>query len=154
MTKEDQNIVLSILQEQLEAERFSTELTQSKQGPALRTVIPLLEGDQGPALVEICVLRYNDQTDLIQIFSTMLLEPGPGLEALRAQLNGWNLVAVVGAYGIYEPLGQLYHKYNVVLDSGLDLESKADQGFLGLCMALDEMCGRMQEAMDLSAGSN
>lgn len=152
MTREDQNIVLSLIQEQLEKEDFSTERKESEQGPVLRTVIPLLEEEQGPVLVEICVLNYNDQSDIIQIFSTMLLEPGPGLEKLRAQLNSWNLVTIVGAYGIYDKMGQLYHKYNVAIDSQLDLESKADQGFLGLCMSLDEMCGRMKEAMMISAG--
>lgn len=154
MTKEDQNIVLSLLQEQLKQEDFSTELTDSQQGPVLRTVIPLLENEQGQVLVEICALTYNDQIDLIQIFSTMLLEPGPGLDALRAQLNDWNLVAIAGAYGIYEKMGQLYHKYNVTIDTTLDLESKAAQAFLGLCVALDEMCGRIGEAISLSAGQS
>ena len=152
MTNEDQNIVLSLIQEQLEKEDFSTELTQSQQGPVLRTVIPLLEEEQGQVLVEICALTYNDQIDLVQIFSTMLLEPGPGLETLRGQLNSWNLVAIAGAYGIYDQMGQLYHKYNVAIDSTLDLESKAGQAFLGLCAALDEMCGRIKEAITLSAG--
>lgn len=155
MTKEDQNIVLSLIQEQLEKENFSTELKQSEQGPVLRTVIPLLEEDeQGQVLVEICALTYNDQIDLIQIFSTMLLEPGPGLDALRAQLNDWNLVAIAGAYGIYEKMGQLYHKYNVAIDNTWNLEGKADQAFLGLCVALDEMCGRIGEAIALSAGQS
>ena len=46
------------------------------------------------------------------------------------------------------------YKYNVTIDNTLNLEGKADQAFLGLCVALDEMCGRIGEAISLSAGQS
>ena len=152
MTTEDQAIVLSLIQEEFDKQSFPTEIRETENGPMLRMGVPLLENGEGQVLVEVCALTYNDQIDIIQIYSTLLPQPGPGLEALRAKLNEWNLVAVAGAYGIYDKLGQLYHKYNVAVDAGEGLEAKADQAILGICVALDEMSGRIEEALALSEG--
>lgn len=152
MTTEDQGIVLSLIQEEFEKQQFPTEVKDTENGPMLRMRIPLLENGAGQVLVEVCALTYNDQIDIIQIYSTMLPQPGPGLEALRAKLNEWNLVTIAGAYGIYDQLGQFYHKYNVAVDVSHGLEDKADQAILGICVALDEMSGRIEEAMSISVG--
>ena len=44
----------------------------------------------------------------------MIVEIGPGYEALKEMLLDWNLTARLGAFGIYRQQRQLYHKYNYI----------------------------------------
>ena len=72
--------------------------------------------------------------------------------ALRQTLGEWNMVALAGAYGIYEELGQLYHKYNVVVRAQEDLDDVVADVLAGVFMATEEMSRRLVEAVRLSSG--
>ena len=80
-------------------------------GNTLRALLPVTEaGDV--VLTEIMMGPYTDDALLLEIYSTMIVEIGPGYEALKEMLLDWNLTAALGAFGIYRQQKQLYHKYN------------------------------------------
>ena len=118
----------------------------------LQVLLPLYEEGRGLVIMDLCLVDYDEDFELVQIYSTMTPEPGPGLPALRQTLGEWNMVALAGAYGIYEELGQLYHKYNVVVRAQEDLDDVVADVLAGVFMATEEMSRRLVEAVRLSSG--
>ncbi len=55
---------------------------------------------------------YTEDANVIQIFTTMIPQIGPGFEALKDALLDWNLTCRIGAFGIFREQRQFYHKYN------------------------------------------
>ncbi|MCC8121758.1 MAG: hypothetical protein LIO42_07240, partial [Oscillospiraceae bacterium] len=102
--------------------------------------------------MEICLLDYSDEVTIAQVYTTLLMEPGPGLAAVRERLEEWNLHSYAGAYGIYEKQGQLYHKQNISVLNDLAVEDRADLLFAGICVAMDEMARRLPEALAVNGG--
>jgi len=118
----------------------------------LRFTAPMFEDNTGYVLFELCQMNYDENFELFQIFSTMIMSVGPGMDKLRAALNDWNLTALLGAYGIYEELGQLYHKYNVVIGLDDTPDSIVGQLLSALYIAMDEIERRLADAIALSSG--
>lgn len=147
--------ILALLKEWFQEENVPAEIVNRADEPVrLRLWLPLFEdGDvDSRVLMEIAPITYNEPLDLAHIYTTMLAEPGPGVEELRRKLQDWNLTAFVGAYGIFEEMGQLYHKHSIVLMEDLDEEEQADLIFMGACVAADEMARRFPEAVHISNG--
>ena len=121
-------------------------------GDTLRVMLPVTdEGDM--ALTEILVTPWSEDCDLLHIYSTMILEIGPGYEAVKEMLLDWNVSCPLGAFGIYRPARQFYHKYTLPLPRPLaaDLEEElADRVFFLLNLVAAVLSERYPEAVQLS----
>ena len=97
-------------------------------GDTLRAMLPIDEaGNQ--VLLEVMAMSYNEDAILIQIYSTMIAEIGPGYEAVKEMLLDWNLSCPLGAFGIYRQARQFYHKYNYTLPTDGDPKQMAMEIF-------------------------
>ncbi len=93
-------------------------------GDTLRAMVPV-DDEGNKVLLEVLVGEYNENTLLIQIYSTMIAEIGPGYEALKEMLLEWNLTCPIGAFGIYRENRQFYHKYNYLIPTDGDAKENA-----------------------------
>ena len=118
-------------------------------GNTLRALLPVTEaGDV--VLTEIMMGPYTDDALLLEIYSTMIVEIGPGYEALKEMLLDWNLTARLGAFGIYRQQRQLYHKYNYIIPTDADPDEMAEEIFYLMNLVLDVIAERFPDAVRLS----
>jgi len=150
MTERKQEI-LSMLQKWIQEHLGETELAEQEDITFLRLTPALFTDGTGQVYMEICLLDYSQEVMVAQVYSTMLLKPGPGIAALREKLGEWNLKSLAGAYGIYEAQGQLYHKQSIALINDAAVDDQVDFLFAGICAVMDEMARRLPEAIALSS---
>ena len=105
---------LDVLFKEMEYETASLKGEEIQLGDTLRVMLPIDEAGN-KVLMEIMAMSYTDDAILVQIYSTMIAEIGPGYEALKEMLLDWNLTCPLGAFGIYRQGRQFYHKYNYTL---------------------------------------
>ena len=149
MLTEWQNKILSLLKEWLEDYFGETVLLEQNDITILRFMPALFLDGSAEVIVEVCLYQYNEELTVAQVYSTMLTDTSRGLEELRAQIPEWNFHSVTGSYGIYEKMGHLYHKHNIALINDGYVEDQAEMVFAGICLAMDEMAGRINEAAAL-----
>ena len=76
-------------------------------GDTLRALLPVTKaGDH--VLLEVMVNRLDEDMDLLDLFTSLIMEVGPGYEALKEEMLDWNLDSPIGAFGIYRPSKSLY----------------------------------------------
>ena len=118
-------------------------------GDTLRALLPVTEaGDV--VLTEVMMAPYTEDALLLQIYSTMIVEIGPGYEALKEMLLDWNLTAPLGAFGIYRQERQFYHKYNYIIPTDGDPDEMAAEVFYLMNLVLDVISARFPDAVRLS----
>ena len=118
-------------------------------GNTLRTLLPVT--DVGDAvLLEVMLAPYTDDALLLQLYSTMIAEIGPGYEALKEMLLDWNLTCTLGAFGIYRQGRQLYHKYNYILPVDGEPEEIASEVFYLISLIRDAIALRFPDAVRIS----
>ena len=118
-------------------------------GDTLRALLPVTEaGDV--VLTEVMMAPYTEDALLLQIYSTMIVEIGPGYEALKEMLLDWNLTAALGAFGIYRQGRQLYHKYNYITPTDGDPDEMATEVFYLMNLVLDVISARFPDAVRIS----
>ena len=118
-------------------------------GGTLRTLLPVsMDGDA--ALTEILVSRYNEESDSLLFYSTMIMEIGPGYEALKEMLLDWNLTCPLGAFGIYRQARQFYHKYTLPFPKDTPPGKLADRAMYLLELLYEVLSERFPEAVRLS----
>lgn len=94
----------------------------------LRAMVPVTEkGDH--VLVEVMAVPYTDDSYLLQLYTTMIAEIGPGYDALKDALLDWNLTCPFGAFGIYKQLRQFYHKYTYLMPVDVPADEMAKEIF-------------------------
>ena len=118
-------------------------------GSTLRALMPVTEAGDA-VLTEVMVGPYTEDALLLQIYSTMILEIGPGYEALKEMILDWNLVAPLGAFGIYRQQRQLYHKYNYIIPIDAVPGEMASEIFYLMNLVLDVVAARFPDAVRLS----
>ena len=113
----DINAFLNEIEELLKQMGCETARLQGEEpqiGDTVRAMLPL--DDAGNmVLLEVLTAAYNEATLLVQIYSTMIAEIGPGYEALKEMTLDWNLACPIGAFGIYRQNRQFFHKYNCLM---------------------------------------
>ena len=121
-------------------------------GNTLRALLPVTE-DGDVVLTEVMMGPYTDDALLLEIYSTMIVEIGPGYEALKEMLLDWNLTAALGAFGIYRQQRQLYHKYNYIIPTDADPEEMAAEIFYLINLILGVISERFTDAVRLSGSA-
>lgn len=98
-------------------------------GDTLRVLVPIT--DEGEAvLLELMVAAIDEETDLLQFYTTMVMELAADRGQLARTLAQWNFLCPLGAFGIFEEGNQLYHKYGIVLNGTEELDELAERVIL------------------------
>ena len=118
-------------------------------GDTLRAMVPVDE-EGNKVLLEVLVGEYNEHTILIQIYTTMIAEIGPGYEALKEMTLEWNLVCPIGAFGIYRENRQFYHKYNYLIPADGEAKDTAMSIFYIIHLVRDVIAEIFPDAVRLS----
>ena len=118
-------------------------------GDTLRAMVPVDE-EGNRVLLEVLAAEYNENTYLIEIYTTMIAEIGPGYEALKEMTLDWNLTCPIGAFGIYRQGWQFYHKYNYLLPTDGDEKELAAEVFYVIHLARDVIAEIFPDAVRLS----
>ncbi len=118
-------------------------------GDTLRTLLPVNQGSD-VVLTEILVSEFNAESDLLVFYTTMIMEIGPGYEALKEMLLDWNLTCPLGSFGIFRQGRQFYHKFVFPFPKQLSPKKLADRGMYLLEVLYDVISERFPEAVQLS----
>lgn len=98
-------------------------------GDTLRVLVPIT--DEGEAvLLELMAAAIDEETDLLQFYTTMVMELAADRGQLAQTLMQWNFLCPLGAFGVFEEGGQLYHKYGVLLSGEEELEELTERVIL------------------------
>ncbi|MBQ6518164.1 MAG: hypothetical protein IJI14_05545 [Anaerolineaceae bacterium] len=119
---------LESLLKKMEYETATLEGEEIQLGNTLRAMVPVDEAGN-KVLLEVMAMPFTEDALLVQIYSTMIAEIGPGYEALKEMLLDWNLTCPLGAFGIYRQGRQFYHKYNYTLPTDGDPKQMAVEVF-------------------------
>ena len=118
-------------------------------GNTLRALLPVTDAGDA-SLMEIMVLDFEEDSDLLFFYTTMIVEIGPGYEAIKEMLLDWNLTCPLGAFGIFRQERQFYHKYAVPVPKDAEPELLAERA-MDLLEQLYEIISRQfPEAVQLS----
>ncbi len=118
-------------------------------GDTLRAMVPV-DDEGNKVLLEVLTGEYNEHTLLIQIYSTMIAEIGPGYEALKEMTLEWNLVCPIGAFGIYRENRQFYHKYNYLVPADSEAKDTSMSIFYIIHLIRDVIAEIFPDAVRLS----
>lgn len=95
-------------------------------GETLRALLPVTKKGEH-VLLEVMVTRLDEDMDLLDLFTSLIMEIGPGYEELKEVMLDWNLDSPIGAFGIYRPSRTFYHRYTFPFPSGALPEELASQ---------------------------
>lgn len=140
---------LDALFKKMEYETASLKGEEIQLGDTLRVMLPIDEAGN-KVLMEIMAMSYTDDAILVQIYSTMIAEIGPGYEALKEMLLDWNLTCPLGAFGIYRQGRQFYHKYNYTLPTDGDPKQMAVEVFYIIHLVRDVIAQYFADIVRLS----
>ena len=145
-------IFLSELETLLKKMEYETAALKSEEpdlSDTLRAMVPVDENGNR-VLMEFMAIPYDEDAFLVQIYTTMIAEIGPGYEALKEMTLEWNLVCPIGAFGIYRQNRQFYHKYNYLLPADGDPEKQAMEVFYIIHLVRDVIAEVFPDAVRLS----
>lgn len=148
----DIDVFYAELEELLKKMKYQTARLEGQEpqiGDTLRAMVPVDEAGN-MVLLEVLTGEYNENSLLIQIYSTMIAEIGPGYEALKEMLLDWNLTCPIGAFGIYRQNRQFYHKYNYLIPTDGDAKEMALEVFYVIHLARDVIAEIFPDAVRLS----
>lgn len=111
--------LLEILEEYLEQANIDCSLTEVKGIPVLKaTLTGLGDGKNGSAIAEVNFMDFDELgAPALQVFTTVALNLDKKvLERCQLDLADYNLKhVVIGAFNVYAPYRQIYHRYAQVL---------------------------------------
>ena len=121
-------------------------------GVTLRTLLPVTEnGDM--VMLEFMAAPYTEDANVLQLYTTMIPEIGPGFEALKDALLDWNLTCRIGAFGIFREGRQFYHKYNYPMPMDVPADEMALEIFYLIHLVQDAIIQVYPDAVLLSGNS-
>ena len=98
-------------------------------GDTMRVLVPITD-DGDAVLLELMAASIDEETDLLQFYTTMVMELDVDHGQLAQTLAQWNFLCPLGAFGIFEEGNQLYHKYGIVLNGTEELDELAERVIL------------------------
>ena len=146
------NLFLTELEKLLKKMDYETALVKNEDpdlGDTLRGLVPIDETGN-KVLLEVMAIPYDEHAILVQIYSTMIAEIGPGYEALKEMTLEWNLTCPIGAFGIYREERQFFHKYNYLMPTDEDEKEMAMEIFYIIHLVRDVIAEIFPDAVRLS----
>lgn len=114
-----QRELLGKLEKYLQAARIDTLLTEVRGVPVLKaTLTGLGDKKDGSAIAEVNFIDFDELgAPALQVFTTVALNLDKNeLERCQLDLADYNLKhVIIGAFNVYEPYRQIYHRYAQVL---------------------------------------
>jgi len=126
MKTEKQDQILVCMSDVLNQNGFRSEVMRKEDVPTLLRCESARQGKVGmDVIVELCFIPMklpSEEEGLMQFFVT-LFENAPESNApmLRRACTYCNDFCALGAFGLFEGTGQIYLKYNVLIDGSLSL---------------------------------
>ena len=148
----DINAFFTELEKLLKEEGLETYLmpgTEVQIGNTLRAMVPVTEAGNA-VLLEVMAVPLTEDAHLLQIYSTIIAEISSGYDLLKEAVLDWNLTCPLGAFGIYKPLKQLYHKYNYLMTVEVPPDEMADEIFYIIDLLRDVIAQVLPDAVRLS----
>lgn len=148
----DNTVFLTELEKLLQKMDYETAVIKNDDpnlGDSLRALVPVDEAGN-KILLEVMSFPYAEHANLVQIYSTMIMEIGPGYEALKEMLLEWNLTCPIGAFGIFRQDRQFYHKYNYLMPTDADPKEMAPEIFYVIHLVRDVIANVFPDAVRLS----
>ena len=125
-------------------------LLESNGAPMLRAVLPLFEDGTGLVIMEIFTFDYGNGTQLLNFYTTMTTsDEGPGIDKVRQVTDRWTLTAFAGGYGVYDQLGELFHRHTLAIATDLPQSVQDKMVMEALYVTVDEITRRLPEAIEL-----
>ena len=106
-------------------------------GDTLRALLPVTKtGDH--VLLEVMVTNLDEEMHLLDLFTSLIMEIGPGYEELKEVMLDWNLDSPIGAFGIFRPERQFYHSYTFPFPADVTAEDLTEEAYylIGQCYAV------------------
>ena len=148
----DRNVFLNEVESLLKKMDYETAMVENEDqdlGNTLRALMPVDETGN-KVLLEVMAIPYDEHAILVQIYSTMIAEIGPGYEALKEMTLEWNLTCPIGAFGIYREGRQFFHKYNYLMPTDEDEKEMAAEIFYIIHLVMDVIAEIFPDAVRLS----
>ena len=94
-------------------------------GDTLRVLVPITD-EREAVLLELMAAAIDEETDLLQFYTTMVMELAADRGQLARTLMQWNFLCPLGSFGVFEEGNQLYHKYGILLTGEEELDRLAE----------------------------
>ena len=106
-------------------------------GGTLRALLPVTDAGDC-VLMEIMVTPFDEVMHLLHLYTAIIMEIGPGYEALKETLLDWNLESPIGAFGVYRPDRQFCHRYTFPFPADVPAEELAEEAYylIGQCYSV------------------
>ena len=95
-------------------------------GDTLRILLPVTE-EGHPVISEVMLTEFTEEDDLLFLYTTVIAAFSEKAAELPQKLSEWNLLCPLGAFGIYEDEGQLFHKYTLPIPKDTDPDELAEE---------------------------
>ena len=148
----DMSVFLTELDALLKKMEYQTAVLKSEDpefSDTLRAMVPVDE-EGNMVLLEVMAIPYEEDANLVQIYTTMIAEIGPGYEALKEMTLEWYLTCPIGAFGIYREGRQFFHKYNYLMPTDEDEKEMAAEIFYIIHLVRDVIAEIFPDAVRLS----
>ena len=156
MQSNQQQLFLKRLEEKLQRLGLKTVVEPGGGAPqigdTLRTLLPTGEGEA--VLMEFTLTSYDERSDLLHFYTTILMHMEGEGAPLRSALLEWNILCPLGAFGIFLEGGQFYHKYTLPVPQDILPETLAEQAMYLADLIMDVITDRYPEIVRLGGGAN
>lgn len=112
---------------------------------------PMYGDGSGLVYFELCFAEYRKEDTLFQIFATILPEIADALPKLEKVIAEWNLTTLIGAYGVYYPLDQMYFKHRFLLEESVEVSAAENLIMNSLYLSYDEISSKYDAAVSISS---
>lgn len=105
----------------------------------------------GGIMMELCFVSIGEDDVMLQVYSTLADRiPKEFNSEILSFLNNLNLTALVGAFGVYEQGGQVFHRYNIITtkNGSVDLDkvySDIEWVYTAIDTVYDEIKSKLTE---------
>ena len=142
------------LAEKLRAIRIESKVLEGMGSPEigdmLRVLLPLSNSEV--AITDFTVFSLEANNDLLQLYTTVVVEIGDNYDTLVKRLVQWNASCSLGHFGIVERDRQLYHRYTIPVETNSDPEALADRALLLLSLVREVVVRQYAEAKTFARG--
>ena len=106
-------------------------------GDTLRALLPVTK-EGGHVLLEVMVDPLDADTDLLDIFISIIMEVGPGYEELKEAMLEWNIDSPIGYFGVYRQSRTFFFRYTYPFPAVLPPEDLAVEAayLIDVCAAV------------------
>jgi hypothetical protein len=119
-------------------------------GDTLRILLPVTE-EGHPVITEVMLTDFTEEDDLLFIYSTVIAAFSEKAAELPQKLSEWNLLCPLGAFGIYEEEGQLFHKYTLPIPKDAEPGDLAEEAMYLLELIHSVLSEKYPELMEYAA---